>query len=93
VRAVPQEATAPVLVIVAALMVRALGRVRYDDLTDAVPAVVTCLAIPLTFSISDGLAIGFVTYPLVKVVAGRAREISPLVAGLGVAFVVGLVVL
>lgn len=93
VRAVPQEATAPVLVIVAALMVRALARIRYDDLTDAVPAVVTCLAIPLTFSISDGLAVGFVTYPLVKIMAGRGREVSPVVALLGLAFVVGLLVL
>lgn len=87
---VPAQATAPVLVLVAVLMVRALAHVRFDDPTEAVPAVLTCLAIPFTFSISDGLALGFIVYPLVKILAGRAREVSPLMALLAFAFLAKL---
>lgn len=90
VAAIPEQATAPALVLVAVMMLKALVRVPFDDLTEAVPAVVTFLAIPLTFSISDGLAFGFLTYPPVKILSGRGREVSPLMALLGLAFLVRL---
>jgi AGZA family xanthine/uracil permease-like MFS transporter len=83
---VPWQATAPVLIIVAVFMLKNLVKIAFDDLTEAIPAVVACLAIPLTFSISDGLALGFVTYPTVKLLAGRHRDIHPMMVVLALLF-------
>lgn len=83
---VPWQATAPVLLIVAVLMLKNLVKIAFDDLTEAIPAVVACLAIPLTFSISDGLALGFLTYPVVKAAAGRHRDIHPMMVVLALLF-------
>jgi len=85
--AVPTVATAPALIIVGSLMLRSALRIRWDDPTDAVPAFLTVIAMPLTFSIANGLALGFIAYPLVKLLAGRAREVSPLVYILALLFV------
>jgi len=79
VAAVPVAATAPALIIVGALMVTALARVDWSDLTEGIPAFVTFAAIPLTYSISHGIAAGFIAYPLMKLAAGRARQVSPVV--------------
>jgi adenine/guanine/hypoxanthine permease len=77
--AIPAYATAPALIIVGALMMRAVHDVAWLDMTEALPAFVTMIAMPLTFSIANGLALGFITYPLVKLLAGRGREVRPLV--------------
>lgn len=77
--AVPAVATAPALIIVGSLMLRSALDIAWGDPTEAVPAFVTILAMPLTFSIANGLALGFVSFPLVKLLAGRVREVSPLV--------------
>lgn len=84
---VPPQATAPALVIVAAFMLRNLAKIAWDDWTEALPAVVACLAIPLTFSISNGLALGFILYPLIKILTGRWREANWLVYMLGALFI------
>lgn len=85
--AVPAVATAPALIIVGSLMLKSALDVAWDDATEAVPAFVTVVGMPLTFSIANGLALGFVSYPLVKVLAGRGREVSPLVYLLAALFV------
>jgi len=69
--------TAPALVVVGALMVQLAREVRWDDLTEAIPAFLVAVGIPLTFSISDGLAFGFIAYPIVKVAAGRRADVHP----------------
>jgi AGZA family xanthine/uracil permease-like MFS transporter len=84
---VPSYATAPALLFVACLMARGLVELDWDDVTESVPAVVTALAMPLTFSIANGIAFGFVTYAAVKLLTGRFREISPAVLVLAIAFV------
>lgn len=84
--AIPPVATAPALVIVGALMIRAVTTIKWDDLTEAIPAFLTMLAMPLTFSIANGLALGFIFYPLLKVLTGRRREVSPLVYVLAALF-------
>lgn len=66
--------TAPALVLVGALMAGTVREVAWDDPTEALPAFVTLVGIPLTYSIADGLALGFVAYPAVKILAGRGRE-------------------
>jgi len=85
--AVPAYATAPALVFVAMLFAKDLKDVDWADVTEALPALVTALAIPLTFSIAEGIGIGFVAYCVVKATTGRHREIGPGVAIIAVAFV------
>ena len=76
---IPAIATAPALIIVGMLMIKAVTEVPWDDVTEAIPAFVTIIAIPLTFSIANGLALGFILYPLLKIATGRWREANPLV--------------
>ncbi|MBX9699735.1 MAG: NCS2 family permease [Acetobacteraceae bacterium] len=73
---IPAFATAPALVFVACLMAQALRGIDWEDATDYVPAVITTLAMPFTFSIATGIGLGFITYALLKTVAGRVAEVS-----------------
>jgi AGZA family xanthine/uracil permease-like MFS transporter len=91
--AIPPIATAPALIIVGALMISAVKTIDWDDLTEAIPAFLTILAMPLTFSIANGLALGFIFYPLLKVLTGRWREASPLVYVLAALFILRYVYL
>ena len=72
---VPAYATAPALFFVACLMLRELIDLNWDDSTEAVPAAVTALAMPFTYSIANGLAFGFITYAAIKLLTGRVREV------------------
>ena len=84
--AVPAYATAPALVFVAVLFAKDLKEIDWADVTEALPALVTALAIPLTFSIAEGIGIGFLTYCLVKALSGRWREVNIGVAAIALAF-------
>lgn len=84
---VPAYATAPALCYVAVLMLRGLAEIEWDDLTEAAPAVVTAITMPFTFSIAHGIAFGFIAYAGIKLLAGRARELPPMVAAIAVVFV------
>jgi len=77
--AIPGYATAPALIVVGALMTESIGRVEWTEFTEAIPAFVTLLATPLTFSIATGLSLGLISYTLVKVAAGKFREVSPVI--------------
>lgn len=85
--AIPGYATAPALMVVGALMTESIGRVEWTEFTEAVPAFVTLLATPLTFSIATGLSLGLISYTLVKVAAGKFREVSPVIWILTVLFI------
>jgi len=74
--AIPGYATAPALILVGALMAESIARIDWKDFTEAFPAFVTILATPLTFSIATGLSLGLISYTLVKVAAGKLREVS-----------------
>jgi AGZA family xanthine/uracil permease-like MFS transporter len=71
--------TAPALVIVGSLMIRVLTKIEWDDYCQALPAFLTIIVMPLTHSISNGLALGFITYPIIMLMAGRGREVHALV--------------
>lgn len=86
--AIPGYATAPALIVVGALMTESIGRVAWADFTDAIPAFVTLLATPLTFSIATGLSLGLISFTLVKIAAGKFREVSPVIWILTLLFVV-----
>jgi len=77
--AIPGYATAPALILVGALMTEAIARVHWSEFTEAIPAFVTLIATPLTFSIATGLSLGLISYTLVKVAAGKFREVSVLI--------------
>ena len=75
-RMVPEFATSGALLFVALLMLGGMRDLDWDDATELVPALLTIVAIPLTFSIADGIAVGFITYVSVKLASGKHREIS-----------------
>jgi len=77
---IPAYATAPALLYIACLMARGLTEVDWEDVTDYAPAVMTAIAMPLTYSIAHGIAVGFITYAGIKILAGRWRDVGPVVA-------------
>ena len=84
---VPAYAAAGALIYVGVLMTASLARVRWDDLTEAVPAFVTAAMMPFSFSITEGIALGFISYCVMKLGTGRWREISPCVVVVALLFV------
>ena len=72
---VPGYATAPALLFVACLMLRDLTEVDWEETTESVPAVITVLAMPFTYSIANGLAFGFITYAVLKLFTGKVKEV------------------
>jgi len=74
--AIPGFATAPALVLVGALMTQSIAKLAWDDFTEAFPAFLTMLAMPLTFSIATGLSLGVIAYTVSKVGTGRYRDVS-----------------
>jgi len=77
--AVPTYATAPALLFVACLMLADLGEIDWGDTTESIPAAVTALGMPFTYSIAEGIAFGFITYAALKLLTGRARQVKPVV--------------
>ncbi|WP_341676592.1 NCS2 family permease [Niveibacterium sp. SC-1] len=84
---VPAYATAPALIYVAILMTRGLSEIDWTDLTESAPAVLCAVAMPFTYSIADGIAFGFVSYALIKLLAGRVREVPLAVWLIAVVFI------
>jgi len=84
--AVPAYATAPALIFVAVLMMKGLREIDWDDLTEAAPALLTALCIPFTFSIASGMGIGFIAFVVLKLIAGRWRDLNWAVVIIALAF-------
>ncbi len=84
------QVTAPALIIVGTLMASSLAKIEWDKLEIAVPAFLIVIGMPLTYSISDGLALGMVVYPVTMVAAKRGKEVSPIMYGLAVVFMIFL---
>lgn len=85
--AIPGFATAPALIFVGFLMLGAVVEIDFDDLTEAVPAYLCLLAMPLMYSISEGIALGVISYVIIHLCCGKARKITPLMYVLAVLFV------
>ncbi|MEG0278820.1 MAG: NCS2 family permease [Morganella sp. (in: enterobacteria)] len=88
---VPAYAVAGALVYVGVLMTSSLARVNWDDLTDAVPAFITAIMMPFSFSITDGIALGFISYCVMKLGSGRRRELNPCVILVALLFILKFV--
>lgn len=84
---IPSFATAPALIFVGFLMVSTVTSIEFTDMTEAVPAYLCLLAMPLMYSISEGIAIGVISYVIINVVCGKAKKITPLMYVLAVLFV------
>ncbi|MFS0863030.1 NCS2 family permease [Fredinandcohnia sp. 179-A 10B2 NHS] len=78
--------TAPALIIVGSLMMGSISEIKWNELDEAFPAFLIILSMPLTSSIATGIALGFISYPLMKVVKGKWREVHPLVYFFAVLF-------
>jgi AGZA family xanthine/uracil permease-like MFS transporter len=85
--AIPAAATAPALIIVGCLMMPVVAEIQWNNIEVAVPAFLTMMAIPLTFSIANGLAFGFTTYTLMKIMRGKFRQVNWLVYVLTAMFI------
>lgn len=77
---IPAYATAPALIFVACLMARSIKDIDWDDVTEYVPAMITMIVMPLTYSIATGIGLGFIAYLLIKLCTGRYKQINPAVA-------------
>lgn len=85
---VPPQATGAVLVLVGFFMMRDVGSLPWGDATEAIPAFLVLTVMPFTYSITNGIGAGFVSYVVLKVLSGRAREVRPLMSGAAAAFLV-----
>jgi AGZA family xanthine/uracil permease-like MFS transporter len=85
--------TAPALILVGSMMVQNVLRIEWKDATESMPAFLTMIGMPLTFSIADGMALGFISYPIIKLISGRGKEASLSVYVLMVVFLLRYVFL
>ena len=91
--AIPSYATAPALVLVGVLMAQSIAKIVWHEFSEAVPAFITMLATPLTFSIATGLSLGLISYTVVKIASGKTREVNALVWILTILFILRYVYL
>ncbi len=89
---IPAAATAPALILVGVFMASPVKDIDFDDYTETIPAFMTMILMPLTFSISDGIVMGVLAYLFLKVLTGRYKEITPLTYIVGVFFLISFFV-
>ncbi|MCO6183933.1 NCS2 family permease [Leuconostoc fallax] len=90
---VTSQVTAPALVVVGVLMAQNLRQIDWNDLAIAAPAFLIVIGMPLTYSISDGIALGFILYPITMIATGRGKKVHPLMYVLAVIFIIFLVII
>lgn len=89
--AIPEAATAPALIMVGSFMLGSVLAIDFDDITEAFPAFLTIIMMPLTYSIGDGLMFGIISYAATKLLSGRVKEASPVMYVLAIIFILRLV--
>ncbi|MFF2459459.1 NCS2 family permease [Peribacillus simplex] len=94
IKVIPDSAIAPILIIIGILMLGNIKELDFSDLTESIPAIMIITIIPFTYSIADGMAFGFILYPFLKLVTGKAKEVSaPMYVSAGmfiVYFIIGM---
>ncbi|CAM3727901.1 NCS2 family permease [Aeromicrobium ponti] len=88
---IPSVATAPILILVGALMLSEIKHISFDDFTDVIPVFLTIVLMPLTFSIAQGLAFGFISYTLLKLLTGKRDQIHWIMYFVSVAFIINFI--
>lgn len=87
---VPASATSPALIIVGLFMISAVAKINFDDITESLPAFVTLIFMPFTYSIAQGIVFGILTYFFVKIFSGRYKDVSTMIYVLAVLFIIKL---
>jgi AGZA family xanthine/uracil permease-like MFS transporter len=82
------QVTAAALIMVGVLMASSLGKIEWDKLEESIPAFLTIITMPLTFSIATGIALGFIVYPLTKIVNGEGKKVHPVMYAMFVVFLI-----
>ncbi|MBZ1510058.1 NCS2 family permease [Leuconostoc mesenteroides] len=90
---VTSQVTAPALVVVGVLMAKNLRLIDWEDLAIAAPAFLIVIGMPLTYSISDGIALGFILYPITMIATGRIKKVHPLMYVLAIMFIAFLMII
>ena len=90
--AVPAYATAPAILFVGYVMSRALRHIEWDELTECIPAMVTALAMPFTYSIATGIGLGFIAYVLIKLLSGRTGDLNAAVVSVSILFLIRFII-
>jgi AGZA family xanthine/uracil permease-like MFS transporter len=88
---IPDSAIAPILIVIGGLMVQNVREMDLSDLTELFPSFLIMVMIPFTYSIVDGMAFGFITYPLVKLAVGKGKEVPPALYGIAGLFVANFI--
>ncbi|MED2971989.1 MULTISPECIES: NCS2 family permease [unclassified Fictibacillus] len=88
---VPSVATAPILILVGALMLSEIKAISFNDYTDVIPAFLTIILMPLTFSIAQGLAFGFISYTILKLTTGKHKELHWMMYLISIAFIINFI--
>ena len=89
---VPASATAPALIIVGLFMINSILKINFDDFTEAIPAFLTMIMMPFTYSIAQGIVFGMLGYVIIKLLSGRAKDISVTVYVIGVIFLIKMII-
>ena len=89
---IPSAATAPALILVGLFMLSPIKKIDLDDFTEAIPAFLTIIMMPLAYSIADGIAFGMISYVLLKLLSGKAKQVSPVMYILAILFIVKFIV-
>jgi len=90
---VPTVATAPALIVVGMLMIAAVADIDWHNFEDAAVAFITVAFMPFTYSITTGIAMGFIAYVLIKLVRGKAKEVHPIMYGATALFIINFILL
>lgn len=88
---IPDSAIAPILILIGGLMVQSIKNIDFGDFSEAFPAFLTIAMIPFTYSIVDGMAFGFIAYPIVKLSMGKAKDIPVVMYGIATLFVLNFI--
>ena len=88
---VPTVAVAPILIIVGIMMLSSMKDIEWDDLSEAVPAFFTSIFMGFTYSITHGIAVGFIMYTFVKIIKGEAKEVHPIIWVLDALFILNFI--
>lgn len=91
--AIPSFATTPALVLVGFLMMTSITKINFSDYTDAIPGFIAIIAMPFTYSISEGIAMGIISHVVIKLLGGKRKEVSPLMYVLAVLFILKYIVI
>ncbi|MCC3357116.1 NCS2 family permease [Bacillus sp. REN16] len=92
IKMVPASAVSPILILIGILMLQNIVNISMDDFTESFPALLIIVLIPLTYSIADGMAIGFILYPVMKLLMGKGKEIHPALYMIAILFISNFVI-